>query len=202
MIKKVPTIVRNGYYSPMNIILNGQRERVVDDKVNTRNIQSSGCYICGDQQRNFSRFKLFNGFCSPILAFISMDTRHLPPCATQIVLYSVRFFLIQYEYEDTVLSIFVVFFKELLQPLFSCSVLQNFNNLSNSCSSSEIITTNGNLDEEMKDYPKSTSYSIYPVMNKRHSGRSVHQCTWLKGLGLKRFIIFMRSQGATRVQVF
>ena len=50
--------------SPVDVILNGEREGIVDNIVNIWNIQASGGHICSYQQRNVTWPEVFNS-CGP-----------------------------------------------------------------------------------------------------------------------------------------
>ena len=55
------------YAVPVNIILDGQRERVVDDKVHPGDVEASGRHISGHQQRDLPRLELLHRLGPPVL---------------------------------------------------------------------------------------------------------------------------------------
>ena len=51
----------------MNIVLDGQRERVVDDKVHPRDVETPGRHISGHQQRDLPGLELLHRLRPPVL---------------------------------------------------------------------------------------------------------------------------------------
>ena len=55
------------YAVPVNVVLDGQWERVVDDKVHPGDVEASGRHISGHQQRDLPRLELLHRLRPPVL---------------------------------------------------------------------------------------------------------------------------------------
>merc|ERR1712015_458431 len=89
---------------PVDVVLYGEREGVVDDVVHVGDVEPSSGHVCSHQQRNFRAFELLQRFSSHILTFIPVYAGGFPALSLQIGFNSSCFFLVQNKNEYSVLS--------------------------------------------------------------------------------------------------
>ncbi|KAI3478703.1 hypothetical protein L1887_59340 [Cichorium endivia] len=87
----------------VHIVLDGEREGVVDDVLDVGDVQSTRRHIGSHQQRRLGRFEALQRRNALVLAKIAMDTRHLEAATAEGLLDALSLLLVQRKDEDLVI---------------------------------------------------------------------------------------------------
>mmetsp|Transcript_43735 Transcript_43735/g.71603 ORF Transcript_43735/g.71603 Transcript_43735/m.71603 type:complete len:526 (-) Transcript_43735:254-1831(-) len=99
----------------VHVVLDGQREAVVDHHLHVRDVQPAGRHVGRDQDRHLLLPEVLQGGLARTLALVSVDGPHLPAGAPQVPLQPRALLLVQAE-DDHAVAPVVVPLQQLLQP--------------------------------------------------------------------------------------
>mmetsp|Transcript_26143 Transcript_26143/g.84371 ORF Transcript_26143/g.84371 Transcript_26143/m.84371 type:complete len:204 (-) Transcript_26143:938-1549(-) len=111
----------------VHVVFNGEGEGEVDHDLDHGDIEPSGCYICGNQQRDGALLEAVEGRRPCGLSHVALDSHAVVALALQHLLDSRGLLLVQRKDEHPVGGGRLELFEELEQPPLLLWVLQHLN---------------------------------------------------------------------------
>jgi hypothetical protein len=134
-----------GTADAVNVVLNGQRECVVDDVFDVGHVETTGSNISSHQEGLLTRLESLKRLCALVLILVGVDAIYGETLATQEGLQPNRLLLVQHEDDDTVVLGGVVLLEQRLKTFVLVEGLENLNDLGNVLVGGELMGANSNL---------------------------------------------------------
>mmetsp|Transcript_32244 Transcript_32244/g.84535 ORF Transcript_32244/g.84535 Transcript_32244/m.84535 type:complete len:235 (-) Transcript_32244:1109-1813(-) len=113
----------------VNVVLDREREGVVDDRLDVRNVEAARGNVGGDEERDSAALKLLERARARVLRHVAMDGDALVSSARDVLLDTRRLFLIQREDEAAVGARRMVLLEELRQAAWLGTLLDHLDGL-------------------------------------------------------------------------